>query len=213
MAQYPVIGLGLPKGLAKELAYAAKDRNAALSAADGCHRLRVIRIFGRRLIDVIWICLFTLLIRKVLLHEHHSYVQFSHLYIGNTTKITCISSTVSLMSLSNLLQASSYFFLVSINSDWKDSSCCFLSASCCSERWIVCTHSDKFSEELICESTGSEYCLPSTKRNHKATCIKKSEKHWGPRRNGGGKVVGVVPNCIKIGKVCFRDGFWVDGVG
>ena len=46
---------------------------------------------------------------------------------------------------------------------------------------------------------------------------KKSEKHWGPRRNGGGKVVGVVPtkyhpNQIKIAKVCFWGGFWVGGV-
>ena len=47
---------------------------------------------------------------------------------------------------------------------------------------------------------------------------KKSEKHWGPRRNGGGKAVGVVPikchpNRIKIAKVCFWGGFWVVGVG
>ena len=46
----------------------------------------------------------------------------------------------------------------------------------------------------------------------------KSKKHWGPRRNGGGKVVGVVPtkfhpNQNKIVKVCFWGGFWVGGVG
>ena len=45
----------------------------------------------------------------------------------------------------------------------------------------------------------------------------KSEKHWGPRRNGGGNVVGAVPtkfhpNLIKIAKVCFWGGFWVGGV-
>ena len=48
--------------------------------------------------------------------------------------------------------------------------------------------------------------------------VKKSVKHWGPRRNGGGKVVGVVPtkfysNWIKITKACYWGGFRVGGVG
>ena len=51
------------------------------------------------------------------------------------------------------------------------------------------------------------------------TCMfrhKKSVKHWGLQRNGGGKVVGVVPtknhlNRIKIAKVCFWGGFCIGG--
>ena len=65
----------------------------------------------------------------------------------------------------------------------------------------------------ILEITGS--CNARCKVRFKR---EKSEKHWGPRRNGGGKVVGVVPtkihpNQIKIAKVCFWGGFWVGGVG
>ena len=44
--------------------------------------------------------------------------------------------------------------------------------------------------------------------------LEKSEKHWGPRRNRGGKVVGVVPtkfhpNQTRIIKVCYWSGFGV----
>ena len=47
---------------------------------------------------------------------------------------------------------------------------------------------------------------------------KKSQKHWGPQRNGGREMVSVVPieshpYRIKIAKVCFWGGFWEGGVG
>ena len=41
-------------------------------------------------------------------------------------------------------------------------------------------------------TTGTEYQCPNNNNKNCITSYKKSEKHWGPRRNGGGKVVGVV---------------------
>ena len=49
------------RGSTEELAYAAKDRNAAFSAANGSHRLRGRGVSGRRFVDVISVGLFTLL--------------------------------------------------------------------------------------------------------------------------------------------------------